>query len=83
MTVVKQQPGVARNYVDLADALIQGGQLEASIEYLVKAAELDGVAEVHRRLADVLAQLGRIRESALARQTYERLRFEDFQRSVR
>jgi hypothetical protein len=41
---------------------------------------MDGVAEVHLRLADVLARLGRARESGLARETYERLRLEDFRR---
>jgi hypothetical protein len=44
---------------------------------------MDGVAEVHLRLAEVLARLGRAKESALARETYERLRLEDFRRRSR
>jgi superkiller protein 3 len=83
MKVIALEPDLAQNYLDLADTLVKAGQLEGSIAYFVKAAELDGVAEVHLRLADVLAQLGRSVESALARDTYERLRLEDFQRGAR
>jgi tetratricopeptide (TPR) repeat protein len=75
---VTLEPGLAQNYVELADALVKAGQLELSVQYLVKAAERDGVADVHLRLAEVLGRLGRNRESALARQTYERLQIQDF-----
>jgi tetratricopeptide (TPR) repeat protein len=78
--VIGLEPDVAQNYRDLADALVKAGALEESLQYFVKTAELDGVADVHGRLADVLARLGRTRESALARETYERLRLEDFRR---
>jgi tetratricopeptide (TPR) repeat protein len=78
--VIGLEPEVAQNYRDLADALVKAGALEESLQYFVKTAELDGVADVHGRLADVLARLGRTRESALARETYERLRLEDFRR---
>jgi tetratricopeptide (TPR) repeat protein len=78
--VIALEPGVAQNYLDLAEALVKAGRLAESLQYFVKTAEMDGVAEVHRRLADVLARLGRARESALARETYERLRLEDFRR---
>jgi tetratricopeptide (TPR) repeat protein len=78
--VIALQPDTAQNYLDLAEALVKAGALEDSLQYFVKTADLDGVAEVHLRLSDVLARLGRARESALARETYERLRLEDFRR---
>jgi tetratricopeptide (TPR) repeat protein len=82
--VIAIEPGTARNYLVLADTLVKAGAFEESLLYLVKAAELDGVADVHRRLADVLARLGRAKESALALETYERLRLQDFRaRSTR
>lgn len=81
--VIDLEPNVARNYIDLADVLRDAGQLDQALSALVKAADLDGVAEVHQRLAVVLARLGRTKESALARQTYERLRLEDFERRTR
>jgi len=81
--VIALEPDVAQNYRDLAEALVKAGALEESLQYFVKTAELDGVADVHGRLADVLGRLGRTRESALARETYERLRLEDFRRRPR
>ena len=81
--VIAAQSGVAQNYLELAETLVKAGALEESLQYFVKTAELDGVAEVHARLADVLARLGRKRESALARETYEKLRVEDFRRRPR
>jgi tetratricopeptide (TPR) repeat protein len=78
--VLETEP-TASNYVALADALLAAGLPGESLGLLVKAADLDGVAEVHLRLATVLARLGRRDESALARATYERLRFEDFSRT--
>ena len=55
--VVALEPGEARNYFNLAEALFRAGALEESLRYFVKTAEMDGVAEVHLRLADVLARL--------------------------
>ena len=81
--VIALEPDVAQNYLELAEALVKAGALEESLHYFVKTAEMDGVAEVHLRLADVLARLGRTRESGLARETYERLRLEDFRRRTR
>jgi tetratricopeptide (TPR) repeat protein len=81
--VIALEPSIAQNYLDLAEALVKAGALEESLQYFVKTADLDGVAEVHLRLADVLARLGRERESTLARETYERLRLEDFRRRSR
>jgi tetratricopeptide (TPR) repeat protein len=78
MKVATLEPALAQNHVEVAEAMVRAGQLDGSIQYFVKAAELDGVAEVHLRLSDVLGRLGRTRESALARETYERLRLEDF-----
>ena len=81
--VIALEPDLAQNYLDLAETLVKQGALEESLQYFVKAADLNGVAEVHLRLSDVLARLGRARESALARETYERLRLEDFRRRSR
>ena len=82
MKAVALEPALAQNYVEVADARIKAGQLEASIQYLVTAAELDGVADIHLRLSEVLGRLGRARESTLARETFERLQVEDFRRTV-
>jgi tetratricopeptide (TPR) repeat protein len=81
--VIALEPDRAQNYLDLAEALVRAGALEESLQYFVKTADLDGVAEVHLRLSEVLARLGRARESALARETYENLRLEDFRRRSR
>ena len=81
--VIAIEPTAAQNYLDLGDALVKAGALEESVQAFVKAAELDGVAEVHLRLSEVLARMGRTRESGLARETYEQLRLEDFRRRVR
>jgi tetratricopeptide (TPR) repeat protein len=78
--VIGLEPDRAQNYLNLAEALVKAGALEESLQYFVKTADLNGVAEVHLRLAEVLARLGRIKESVLARETYERLRLEDFRR---
>lgn len=78
--VIALEPEGPQNYRDLAEALVRAGALQDSLQYFVKTAELNGVAEVHLRLAEVLARLGRARESGLARETYERLRLEDFRR---
>ena len=78
--VITLEPDVAQNYFDLAEALVKAGRLADSLQYFVKTAEIEGIADVHLRLANVLARLGRIRESSLARETYERLRLEDFRR---
>jgi tetratricopeptide (TPR) repeat protein len=80
MEVIALEPRVAQNYLDLAEALVKSGELEESLGYFVKAAELDGVAEVHLRISKVLAALGRTEESALARQTYQQLQLADFAR---
>jgi tetratricopeptide (TPR) repeat protein len=82
LKAVALEPALAQNYVEVGEALVKAGQLDASIQYFVKAAELNGVAEVHLRLSEVLGRLGRTRESALARETYERLRLEDFRRGA-
>jgi len=82
MKAIVLEPEVGQNHVELAEALVKAGQLAASIQHFVKAAELHGVAEVHLRLSEVLGRLGRTRESALARETYERLQLEDFRRGA-
>jgi len=81
--VIGLEPDRAQNYLDLAEALVKAGALQESLQFFVKTADMDGVAEVHLRLAEVLARLGRAKESALARETYEKLRLEDFRRRSR
>jgi len=81
--VIGLEPDRAQNYLELAEALVKAGSLEEGLQYFVKTADMDGVAEVHLRLAGVLGRLGRVRESALARETYEKLRLEDFRRGLR
>lgn len=78
--VIKLEPNVSQNFLGLAEALVKAGRLAESLQYFVKTADMDGVADVHLRLSDVLARLGRVRESTLARETYEKLRLEDFRR---
>jgi tetratricopeptide (TPR) repeat protein len=81
--VIALEPDRAQNYLDLADALVKAGAIQESLQFFVKTADMDGVAEVHLRLAEVLARLGRAKESALARETYEKLHLEDFRRRSR
>jgi tetratricopeptide (TPR) repeat protein len=83
MQVIPLEPEVTQNYVDVADALVKAGRTEESLAYLIEAADRDGVAEVHLRIADVLDRLGRSQEAGLARAIYERLRLEDAQRRLR
>lgn len=80
LQVIALQPDETRHYLDLADAQTAAGQLDRALQSLVRAAELDGVAEVHLRIAELLARMGRNAESALARETYARLRLEDLRR---
>lgn len=80
--VIASEPGVAANHQELAEALMKAGDLAQSLNAFATAAELDGVAAVHLRIATVLDRLGRTRESALARQTYVRLRLEDYARQA-
>jgi hypothetical protein len=81
--VIAIEPDVARNHLELAAALREAGQLDASLQALVHTTTLDGVAEVHLRIADLLARFGRQAESVLAREAYQRLQLEDFQRGGR
>lgn len=80
--VIESEPDVARNHQELAEALAKAGDLPQSLAAFATAAELDGVAAVHLRIASVLDRLGRTRESALARQTYVQLRLEDYGRQA-
>ena len=80
--VIASEPDVAGNHQELAEALLKAGDLAQSLTAFATAAELDGVAAVHLRIAAVLDRLGRTRESALARQTYVRLRLEDYRRQA-
>ena len=57
-SVIAREPDVAQNYLDLAEALVKAGRLAESLQYFVKTAEMDGVADVHVRLAAVLARCG-------------------------
>jgi hypothetical protein len=57
--------------------MVAPGRPDEALQLLIAAAAVDGVAEVHLRIAQVLSVLGRHRESALAWETYEQLRLDD------
>jgi tetratricopeptide (TPR) repeat protein len=75
--VVSLAPDVLSYRLRHADALVEAGRLEESLDHLIRAGELDGVAEVHRRAATVLSLLGRHEEAAQAQAVYQRLRWQD------
>lgn len=80
LEVIALDPDDAQNHLRLAEELLSAGLPEESLQALVNAAALDGVAEVHLRIANVLTLLGRDQEAALARDTYQRLRLADLTR---
>src|SRR5262245_30357231 len=64
----------------VADALIKAGRLEEASAVLQAAIPSNPRPEVHRRLAEVYAALGRTEESARARQAYTTQRLEELRR---
>ena len=64
----------------IADALIKAGRLEDASALLQAAIPSNPRPEVHRRLAEVYAAMGRTEESARERQTYTKQRLEELRR---
>ena len=75
--LIALEPSVAAHRLAASDTLVALGRLNEALQHLIEAAAVDGVAEVHLRIAQLLFRLGRHAESALAWQTYEELRFSD------
>jgi tetratricopeptide (TPR) repeat protein len=64
----------------VADTLIKAGRLEEASAVLQAAIPSNPRPEIHRRLAEVYAALGRTEESARERQTYTEQRLEELRR---
>ena len=75
--VIELDPGNAGHYIRLADTLVRARRLEDAATHLRTAISLGGGPEAHRRLAEVLAGLGRSEQSALERQQYRDLRLQE------
>ena len=79
--VIELDGANAGHYLRLAEALVGAKRLEEAETSLRTAISLNGGAEAHRRLADVLAARGRTEESAAERQTYRDLRLQELRTS--
>jgi tetratricopeptide (TPR) repeat protein len=75
--VIELDPGNAGHYLRLADTLVRAKRLGDAETQLRTAISLGGGPEAHRRLAEVLAGLGRSEQSALERQQYRDLRLQE------
>jgi predicted Zn-dependent protease len=71
--VVQREPQRAEHRINVAAALIRAGRDAEAAEHLETATELDADVDVYRQLAEVYARLGRVAESAAAREKYQRL----------
>jgi len=79
----KQAISIRRDSVSpfqVADALMKAGRLEEASAVLQAAIPSNPRPEIHRRLAEVYAALGRAEESARERQTYTQQRLEELRR---
>jgi tetratricopeptide (TPR) repeat protein len=77
--VVDREPEAA-NVVSLGEALARAGRHEQAAVAFTKALALANEPELHRRLADEYAQIGRADESAREQAMYEQLRRERLRR---
>lgn len=68
--VIRLDPRNAGHYLRLADALARAQRMAEAEAALQNAIAMGGGPEAHRRLAEVLAALGRIEDSARERQRY-------------
>jgi tetratricopeptide (TPR) repeat protein len=66
----------------LADALVKAGRLEEAAARLQSSTSLSARADIHRRLAEVYAALGRTADSARERQTYMEKRLQELRSGV-
>jgi tetratricopeptide (TPR) repeat protein len=72
--VVDAEPKSVSDRVALANALVRAGRQEAAVGELEAASRLDDSdRETYRQLAELYSKLGRSSDSAIARQTYQRL----------
>jgi predicted Zn-dependent protease len=72
--VVDMEPKRVSDRVALANALVRAGHPETAVGQLEAASHLDDSdRETYRQLADLYSKLGRVSDSATARQTYQRL----------
>jgi tetratricopeptide (TPR) repeat protein len=71
---VDGEPKSASDRVALANALVRAGRPEAAVGQLEAASRLDDTdRETYRQLAELYSKLGRVADSARARQMYQRL----------
>ena len=75
--VIGLDPSNAGHHLRLADALVRAKRLEEAEASLRAAITKGGGPEAHRRLAEVLAALGRREDSARERQLYRDQRLQD------
>jgi tetratricopeptide (TPR) repeat protein len=75
--VIELDRSNAGHYIRLAEALVRAKRLADAETNLRTAISLGGGAEAHRRLAEVLAALGRTEQSALERQQYRDQRLQE------
>lgn len=78
--VVDREPAVASNAVSLGEALARAGRHEQAAAAFNRAIALVPEPELHRRLAEEYAQIGRAEESARAQAIYEQMRRERLRR---
>jgi len=71
--VVQREPQRAEHRISLAAALIRAGRAAEAVEHLETATRLDADVDVYRQLAELYARLGRVAESAAARENYQRV----------
>jgi len=81
--VIELDPRNAGHNLRLSDALVGARRLEEAVTTLRTAISLGGGPEAHRRLAEVLAALGRNDESARERQLYRDQRLQEMQARAR
>ncbi len=78
--IVDLEPGVASNSASLGEALARAGRHEQAAAAFTRAIAIANAPELHRRLAEELAQSGRADESAREQAAYEQMRRERLRR---
>jgi tetratricopeptide (TPR) repeat protein len=78
--VVDREPDLVSNSVSLAEALARAGRHEQAAAAFARAITQTDEPELHRRLAQEYAQIGRPDESAREQATYEQMRKERLRR---
>ena len=78
--IVDREPDAASNSVSLGEALARAGRHEQATAAFASAVALTNEPELHRRLAQEYAQIGRGDESTRERTIYEQMRRERLRR---